>query len=66
MLEALSREYEMISIEIVNQYLNEIREDEKKMEKMSELEKDALNQISSFIMMAEEDDDDDDSDSDSD
>ena len=66
MLESLCRKYEMISLEIIQKYLDDTRQDEKKMEKLSEIEKDILNQISSFIMMAEEDADDDDSDSDSD
>ena len=65
MLESLSRKYEMISLEIINEYLNEIRDNEKKMEKLSEIEKDALEQIERYLLIAEEDDDDD-SDSDSD
>ena len=64
MLESLSRKYEMISKEIVQQYLDEIRDDDKKMEKLNEMEKDVLKQISRFIMMAEEDESESESESD--
>ena len=65
MLESLCRRHEMIPTESIEQYIRENKEDEKKWEKLIAMEKDAVNQMCTFLTMAMEDDDDDeDSDSD--
>jgi len=65
MLESLCRKYQMIAMDVVETYLNEIQNDDKRMAKLNEMEKKILTEISTFLTMAQ-DDDDDDSDSDSD
>merc|ERR1712048_1178523 len=65
MLESLCRKFGMISVENIEEYIQNKKSDEKKWTKLSESEKDVINQMGTFLTMAmEEEDDDDDSDSD--
>merc|ERR1712176_1442976 len=52
MLESLCRRHQMIPNQTIEEYIETNREDEKKWEKLSAMEKDAINQMSTFLTMA--------------
>eukprot|EP00484_Ammonia_sp_Unknown_P028856 CAMPEP_0197047982 /NCGR_PEP_ID=MMETSP1384-20130603/23385_1 /TAXON_ID=29189 /ORGANISM="Ammonia sp." /LENGTH=879 /DNA_ID=CAMNT_0042480025 /DNA_START=128 /DNA_END=2767 /DNA_ORIENTATION=+ len=64
MLEALARRHEMVAMDVLQQFYEELSTDEKKMEKFTDLEQEAVQQINTFLAMAQEDEDDDESESD--
>merc|ERR1712129_688057 len=66
MMESLCKKFDMISAERIEEYAQNAKSHDEQWAKLTELERDVVNQMHTFLTMAMEDEEEDDDDSDSD